>query len=43
MTGKEIQDKIKRYSPVSGTYFLKLVLVILNRIHKCCYKMLHIN
>lgn len=28
MTGKEIQDKIKRHFPVSGTYFLKIVLVI---------------
>lgn len=28
MTGKEIQDKIKRHSPALGTYLFKIVLVI---------------
>lgn len=37
MTGKEIQDKIKRYFPFQVP-ILKIVLVIKTRIHKCCYK-----
>lgn len=37
ITGKEIQDKIKRYFPFQVP-ILKIVLVIKTRIHKYCYK-----